>query len=125
MRIAGCADEQLQGAACRPGAEKGSENSASCDDRAQQFGFEIFRYEIGYGHRSPAQNSVHILLAEVAQGAAGLEYAPKIAAAWVIDIGWRGGQASAITLLIFASELLNSGYFVASFCEKAAIACAD
>src|SRR5258708_2211761 len=92
MRVASGADQQLQAAAGGPGAEESSEDSPSGDDGAQQFGLEVLSDQIGYGHWSPAQDAVHIALAEVAEGTAGFEHAPKIAAAGVIDIGRSGGE---------------------------------
>src|SRR5262249_43227762 len=72
----------------RPRTEKSSEDAASRDHRAKQFSFEKFRYEIGHRHGSPAQQPVHILLAELPHGTPGLQHAPEIAFAGIIDI-WR------------------------------------
>src|SRR5580704_1266452 len=92
MRVSGSANQQLKCAACGPGAEKRSENSAGGYYRAQQLSFEIFRDQIGNCHRSPAQDAVHIALTEIAQGASGFEHAPEIAAAGVVDVRWSGGE---------------------------------
>ena len=81
---AGCssparANQQHQAAAGGPRSEECSENSARGDGGAQQFGLEIFRDQIGDRHRSPAQQAVHVFLAQFAEGAAGVEHAPQIA----------------------------------------------
>src|SRR5258708_2318072 len=109
MRIAGSADQQLKSAACRPRTKKSSEDSASGDYGAQQFSLEIFRDQIGHGHWSPAQDAVHVPLAEVAEGAASFEHAPKIAAAGVVDIGRCGGERFRDHFADFAERLFELG----------------
>ena len=102
MRVAGGANEQHQAAARRPRAQECSEDSARGDGGAQQFGLEIFRHQIGDRHRSPAQQAVHISLAEFADGASGLEHAPQIAGAGIVDVGRSQGER-------FANDLAHLG----------------
>ena len=46
---------------------------------AQQFGLEIFRYQVRDRHWSPTQQTIHISAAHFADGASSVEHAPEIA----------------------------------------------
>src|SRR5581483_2745548 len=87
--ILGSAHQQEQAAARGPRSEKGSENSASGNDGAEQLNFEPFCSEVSHGHRSPAQKAVHVFFAEIAEAAAGLEQAPHFGGAGTVHIGRR------------------------------------
>ena len=66
--VAGGADEQHQAAARGPGAQECPEDSTRGDGGAQQFGLEIFRYQISHRHRPPAQQAVHVAAGPVCGG---------------------------------------------------------
>src|SRR6267143_487309 len=110
MRVSGCTNQKHQGAACRPWAQKGSEQAASSHDGAKEFGLEIFSREIGDRHRSPTQQAVHIFLAEIADGAPGLQHAPEITAAGVVNVGprhWRSARPSGVKAVTLTSGVIN------------------
>ena len=109
MRITCRADQQDQRASGRPWSEKCAEDAASRDHGAQQFGLAILRGQVGNGHWSPAQQAVHVLLAEIANGAPGLQHAPEIAATGMIDVGRSGGQCSGQHFAHFPERLLELG----------------
>ncbi len=86
--VRSCAQQQNQGATGGPWSQESSEDAARCDCRPQRLGIKELGDEIGSGHRSPAQDAVHIFLAEVSYSAAGLQHSPEITATGVVDI-WR------------------------------------
>src|SRR5437660_1662524 len=89
MRITCAPQQQHQAAACRPWAKKRSEDSAGGNYSAQQFGLEELRHQVGHRHWSPAQHAVKILLAQFSQRASGLQHAPQVALAGIVNIRWR------------------------------------
>src|SRR5450432_481963 len=88
MCVSGGANQQDQTGTGRPGAHRGAEYSASGDRGAKQFGFKELGGEIGNGHRSPAEQPVHILLAKFAQAASSLQHSPQVGAAGIVNV-WR------------------------------------
>src|SRR6266852_1412452 len=89
MWIARGANEQYQTAACRPWPHGSSKDSTSGDGGAQKFSLKEFCYQVGHRHRAPAQQPVHVFLAELAQSASGLEHGPEIAAAGIVNVRRR------------------------------------
>ena len=71
------------------GPRKCTEDSAGGDGGAKRFGVEKFGDQVRDCHRSPAQNAVEIFLAEITDGATGLQHSPEIAAGGVVDVGRR------------------------------------
>ncbi len=52
----------------------------------KQFSLKVFGDNIGHGRRSPAQQAIHIFLAQIANRASGLQHSPEIASAGAVDI---------------------------------------
>ena len=119
MRIACGTNQQHQAAACRPRAHGGAKDSARGNGGAQEFGFKELGDQIGHGHWSPAQQPIHIFLAEFAQAASGLQHGPEIGAAGIVDVGRRQASARRQSRVQFsAMTACNSGYCVRVFGGK-------
>ena len=88
MYIAGCADEENQTAAGGPRAKERSKDSASSDGCAQKLSFEKFCDQICDCHWAPAKQAIHVLPAQVANGASSLKHAPQVAAVGIVN-AWR------------------------------------
>src|SRR5579859_3659313 len=125
MRIAGGPQQQDEAAACRPRSQCCAKDSTSGNHGAEQFGLKKLGYQVGDGHRSPAQDAVHIFLAQLAQAAPGFEHAPEIGTARTVDVGGGSLSASAITAPIFLSDSCSTGYCAASLAENFAISAAE
>ncbi len=102
--IGGGTQHQHERAAGRPRAEGGSEDAAGGDGGAQGFGVEELGDQIGNSHRSPAQDAIQILLAEISNGPARPEHAPKIATAGTVDIRRRERERFADDLADFTQR---------------------
>ena len=107
MRICRRADQQHQRASCRPRPQKCPEHAASRNHRAQQLCFKIFRRQIRHCHRPPAQQAKHVSLSQFADRAPGLQHAPQIAAAGMVDVRRRGRQRFGNDLADLPQRLLE------------------
>src|SRR5687767_11992463 len=70
----------------RPG--KGAKDSAGSNSGAQQLSFEPFGGEVRYGHRTPTQQAIGVLLSQTPKGQAQLTEIPHLAHRRFIN-SWR------------------------------------
>ena len=109
MRIARRAHQQHEGTSCRPRPQESSEHAASGDYGPQQFRLEIFRRQVGDRHWSPAQQPEHVFLAQLANRAPGLQHAPEITSARVVNIRRRGCERVGNDFADLGQRLLKLG----------------
>src|SRR5271155_163087 len=91
IRIDGGAQKKDCRGAGGPRTERSPKTPSSCDDCAEQFGFEKLADEIRYRHGAPAEQIENTAFAQTANVAARLEKIPKIFGRGRVNRGRRDG----------------------------------
>ena len=93
-RIAICGRPQQIGRSrtCRPRSEEGAKDALRGDGTAQQLRLEPFGGEVGDCHRSPAQQSIEVFLAQAAKFTASLQQLPQIPGRRIVEVRRRHRQ---------------------------------
>ena len=85
------AQQKKRGGARGPRARGRAEDSSRGDGGAKQFRLEKLRDEIRNGHGAPANQALHVFLAQAAEGLSGAEKIPEVTGGGLVDFG-RGHE---------------------------------